>query len=165
MDNDRTKKLAITVLTMLLALALPVAMAVVGAVGMWRERTERRAATAQFNEALQQSLERAADVVFPAPTLGEGALVLPCTPDKLEAELQRVVRLAEGVGGSASSWNDGASVRIIANVPHSAKTLFRESVERGVYDLSTAGESRPMVMVEVLLRPGKGAPAKSRDKN
>jgi hypothetical protein len=73
--------------------------------------------------------------------------------EKFEDELQRVVRLAAGVGGTASSWNDGETVRVVANVPSSAEVLFRESVERGVYDLNAAGESGTMVMVEVLLQP------------
>jgi hypothetical protein len=64
-----------------------------------------------------------------------------CRTTDLEAELQRVVRLAGGLGGSASSWNDGKSVRIVANVPRTAEALFRESVSRGVYDLKSAGDS------------------------
>jgi hypothetical protein len=82
-------------------------------------------------------------------------LVVECRTADLEAELQRVVRLAGGLGGSASSWNDGKSVRIVANVPRTAETLFRESVGRGVYDLNSAGDSGPMTVVEVLLQPKK----------
>ena len=120
---------------------------------MWKERAEQRASQAQFSEALRQSLEKTADVVLPAPTLGEGAMVVALPPEKFENELQRVLRLAAGVGGTASSWNDGETVRVVANVPSSAEVLFRESVERGVYDLNAAGESGTMVMVEVLLQP------------
>jgi hypothetical protein len=42
------------------------------------------------------------------------------------------------------------------------EVLFRESVERGVYDLNAAGETGPMVMVEVLLKPV--APTKKKAK-
>lgn len=122
---------------------------------MWQERQAKREAQTQFNEALRQSLERAADTVLPAPTLGADALVVSCKMDALESELQRVIRLAEGLGGSASSWNDGKSVRLVANVPRSAETLFRESVSRGVYDLNSAGDSGPLTVVEVLIKPGK----------
>ena len=82
--------------------------------------------------------------------------------EKFEEELQRVLRFAAGVGGTASSWNDGESVRVVANVPSSAEVLFRESVDRGVYDLNAAGESGAMVMVEVLIKPA--APKKKSKK-
>ena len=151
------------VAVVLLALVLPVALAVVGGWGMWREHQVQKQAQVQFNEAMQQSLERAADVVLPVPTLGEGVLVVECPMDKFEAELQRVVRLAKGVGGTASTWNDGESVRLMASVPGSAETLFREAIERGVYDLNAAGETGPRTVVEVLIRPMAAAPdAKKR---
>ena len=155
----------VTGLIVLGALVLPVALGVIGGWGMWREREAREAAEEQFNEALRQSLERAADVVLPAPSLGAGALTVECPSEKFEAELQRVVRLAEGVGGAASSWNDGASVRVVASVPGSAETLFREAVERGVYDLAAARETGERTVVEVLIRPLPPAtPAKKRKK-
>jgi hypothetical protein len=53
-------------------------------------------------------------------------------------------------------------VRVVANVPSSAEVLFRESVERGVYDLNAAGETGAMVMVEVLIKPA--APKKKSKK-
>ena len=164
MDAERRKRLAVIAGVVLLALVLPVALAVVGGWGMWKERQVRREAEAEFGEALRQSLERAADVVLPAPTLGEGAMVVECPMDKFQAELQRIVRLAKGVGGSASSWNDGASVRIVASVPGSAETLFRESVERGVYDLNAAGEAGPRAVVEVLIRPVEPVPKSKKKK-
>jgi hypothetical protein len=43
----------------------------------------------------------------------------------------------------------------VANVPRTAETIFRESVSRGVYDLNSAGDSGPMTVVEVLLKPKK----------
>jgi len=94
--------------------------------------------------------------------LGVGAMVVELPVEKFEQELQRVVRLAAGVGGTASSWNDGKTVRVVANVPSSAEVLFRESVERGVYDLNAAGETGAMVMVEVLIKPA--APKKKAKK-
>ncbi len=159
MNDERTKKRLLTVGVVLLALVLPVALAAFGGWSLWKERKARQAAQVEFNEAMRQSLERAAEVVLPVPTLGEGALVVEYPTDKFEAELQRVVRLAKGVGGTASSWNDGETVRIVANVPRSAETMFRESVERGVYDLKAAGDTGAMTVVEVLLRPVDPKPA------
>jgi hypothetical protein len=149
------KKTAIALAAVAVFLSLPVALAVVGGWGLWKEREARKVQEAEFSDALRQSLERAADVVFPVPTLGADAVTVQCAPADFEKEVQRVVRLAEGVGGSASSWNDGDSVRIISNVPGGAETLFRESVTRGVYDLNTAGDSGPMTVVEVLIKPKK----------
>jgi hypothetical protein len=153
MDNLRIRKLIIIAAVVFAALLLPLGLLVFGVRGIWKERAEQRASQAQFSEALRLSLEKTADVVLPAPTLGEGAMVVALPLEKFEDELQRVVRLAAGVGGTASSWNDGETVRVVANVPSSAEVLFRESVERGVYDLNAAGESGTMVMVEVLLQP------------
>ena len=163
MDNLRIRKLIIIAAVVFAALLLPLALLVFGVRGMWKERAEQRASQAQFSEALRLSLEKTADVVLPAPTLGEGAMVVALPLEKFEDELQRVVRLAAGVGGTASSWNDGETVRVVANVPSSAEVLFRESVERGVYDLNAAGESGTMVMVEVLLQPA--APKKKVKKS
>ena len=163
MDNLRIRKLIIIAAVVFAALLLPVALLVFGVRGMWKERAEQRASQAQFSEALRQSLEKTADVVLPAPTLGEGAMVVALPLEKFENELQRVLRLAAGVGGTASSWNYGETVRVVANVPSSAEVLFRESVERGVYDLNAAGESGTMVMVEVLLQPA--APKKKVKKS
>jgi hypothetical protein len=153
MDNLRIRKLIIIAAVVFAALLLPLGLLVFGVRGIWKERAEQRASQAQFSEALRLSLEKTADVVLPVPTLGEGAMVVALPLEKFEDELQRVVRLAAGVGGTASSWNDGETVRVVANVPSSAEVLFRESVERGVYDLNAAGESGTMVMVEVLLQP------------
>ena len=139
----------------LTALVLPLALAVVGGRAMWQDSRAKQEAQTQFNEALRQSLERAAETVLPTPTLGTDALVVSCKMEELESELQRVVRLAEGLGGSASSWNDGKTVRVVANVPGSTETLFRESVSRGVYDLNSAGDAGPMSVVEVLIKPRK----------
>jgi len=163
MDEGFKKRLIMGAVVML-ALVLPIALAVVGGWGMWRENQARKAAQVEFDAALQESLERAADVVLPVPTLGEGALVVECLPDKLEGELQRVVRVAKGIGGTASSWNDGESVRIVANVPASAEVMFRESIERGVYDLKAAGDGGTMTVVEVLIRPAAPSRAKKSKK-
>jgi hypothetical protein len=162
MNNLRIRKLIIIAAVVFAALLLPLGLLVFGVRGILKERAEQRASQAQFSEALRLSLEKTADVVLPAPTLGEGAMVVAVPLEKFEDELQRVVRLAAGVGGTASSWNDGETVRVVANVPSSAEVLFRESVERGVYDLNAAGESGTMVMVEVLLQPA--APKQKRVK-
>ncbi|MBU6280583.1 MAG: hypothetical protein KGN78_15200 [Actinomycetales bacterium] len=155
MTADPTKNRAIMLAIVLTALVLPLALAVVGGRAMWQDRRAKQEAQTQFNEALRQSLERAAETVLPTPTLGADALVVSCKMEELESELQRVVRLAEGLGGSASSWNDGKTVRVVANVPDSTETLFRESVSRGVYDLNSAGDAGPMTVVEVLVKPKK----------
>lgn len=155
MTADPTKNRAIMLAIVLTALVLPLALAVVGGRAMWQDRRAKQEAQTQFNEALRQSLERAAETVLPTPTLGTDALVVSCKMEELESELQRVVRLAEGLGGSASSWNDGKTVRVVANVPGSTETLFRESVSRGVYDLNSAGDAGPMSVVEVLIKPRK----------
>ena len=155
MTADPTKNRAIMLAIVLTALVLPLALAVVGGRAMWQDRRAKQEAQTQFNEALRQSLERAAETVLPTPTLGTDALVVSCKMEELESELQRVVRLAEGLGGSASSWNDGKTVRVVANVPGSTETLFRESVSRGVYDLNSAGDAGPMSVVEVLIKPKK----------
>ena len=155
MTADPTKNRAIMLAIVLTALVLPLALAVVGGRAMWQDRRAKQEAQTQFNEALRQSLERAAETVLPTPTLGTDALVVSCKMEELESELQRVVRLAEGLGGSASSWNDGKTVRVVSNVPGSTETLFRESVSRGVYDLNSAGDAGPMSVVEVLIKPKK----------
>lgn len=162
MDKGQMHKLTIIAGVVAAALLLPLVLLVFGVRGMWQERAEQRAAEAQFSEALRQSLEKTADVVLPVPTLGERAMLVELPMEKFEEELQRVLRLAAGVGGTASSWNDGESVRVVANVPSSAEVLFRESVDRGVYDLNAAGESGAMVMVEVLIKPA--APKKKSKK-
>lgn len=153
MESHAVKKRLIALLAVFAFLALPVALAVVGGWSLWQERQNRRVQEAEFSEALRQSLERAADVVLPVPTLSTDAVTVEVAPAGLESELQRVIRLAKGVGGSASSWNDGSSVRIIANIPTGSATLFRESVARGVYDLASAGDHGPMTVVEVLIKP------------
>jgi hypothetical protein len=153
MEQKAVKKKSIALVAVGVFLSLPLALAVIGGWGMWKDRRAQQVAQTEFNEALKQSLERAADVALPAPSMGDGALVLECPVDQFEVELQRVVRLAKGVGGSASSWNDGESVRLVASVPGSAETLFREAVDRGVYDLNAAGETGARTVVEVLIKP------------
>jgi type II secretory pathway pseudopilin PulG len=155
MSVQWTKKRSVMLALVLAALVLPLALVIVSGRSMWEQRQARQEAQTEFNQALRQSLERAAETVLPVPTLGDNALVVECRTTDLEAELQRVVRLAGGLGGSASSWNNGKSVRIVANVPRTAETTFRESVSRGVYDLNSAGDSGPMTVVEVLLKPKK----------
>jgi len=165
MEVAAKKKVLFAVLVVLLALALPVGLVVFGVRGMWQERKAQAETRAEFDEALRLALERAAETVLPAPTLGDEAIVLECAPEDCEPEVQRVVRLAKGVGGSASSWNDGTSVRLVASVPRSVEELFRDSVTRGVYDLVAANETKPMVMVEVLIRPVGGGKADAKKKS
>lgn len=153
MDAKDRGKIILTVLISALALALPLALVIVGGMGWWREHRATQATETQFQEALEQSLQRAAETVMPAPSSGLEPLLVECPEDKFQSELQRVVRLARGLGGTASSWNDGQELRVLATVPSSAEQLFRQSIVNGVYDLNSATESKTMVVVEVLLRP------------
>jgi hypothetical protein len=87
------------------------------------------------------------------PTLTDEVIEVRMPASVLEAELQRVVRLAHGVGGGASSYNDGETVRIVANVPKSSESLFRQAVNSNVLSLTAAGESESMTIVQIVLRP------------
>jgi hypothetical protein len=153
MDAKDRGKIILTVLISALALALPLALLIVGSMGLWRDHRAAQASEKEFQQALEQSLQRAAETVMPAPSSGLEPVIVECPEEKFQSELQRVVRLARGLGGTASSWNDGQEVRIMANVPSSAEQLFRQSIVTGVYDLNSATESKTMVVVEVLLRP------------
>ena len=90
---------------------------------------------------------------MPVPTLTDEAIDLRMPAGSLESELQRVVRLAHGVGGGASSYNDGETVRIVANVPKSSADLFRQAVKGNVLNLTAAGESESMTIIQIVLRP------------
>ena len=140
------------------ALALPLALAVVGGMKMWQE-TRSRPPVEPDTSALQQAAERAAEAALPAPTLAADAETVECAPGKLEAEVQRVVRLAGGVGGVASSWNDGKTIRIIAKIPSDAEALFRDAVTKSIYDLHTAKTTTQTTIVEVLIKPAEAAAA------
>jgi hypothetical protein len=163
-SEEKQKRLAMTV-AVGAALILPVALAVVGFWAMWSSRTPAPAPPDPVqNEALRASIERAANVVMPVPTLTDEILALDCAAENFEKEVQRVVRLATGVGGSASAWNDGETVRLIANVPASVADLFRESVQRGVYDIAAAGDQKPMKVIQVVLRPIEAKPVPAKKK-
>ena len=141
-----------------LALALPLALAVVGGFKMWEESRTRPQAEPDIS-GLQEAAERAAEAALPVPTLAADAEELACAPDKLEAEVQRVVRLAGGVGGVASSWNDGQSVRIIAKIPADTESIFRDAVTKGIYDLQIAKTTTQTTIVEVFIKPSESAGA------
>ena len=143
------------VAVVLAALVVPLALAVYGGWTLWRGARPVPSADAAPSEALRAAAERAAEAALPVPTLGTEVIEIRCAPGRFEAELQRVVRLADGVGGAASSWNDGQSVRILANVPAPNEDVFREAVKRGFYDIAVAGEAKPLTVVEVLLKPAK----------
>ena len=135
------------------ALAVPIGLLAAGAWGMWKDYRERRTMQAAYSEALREAAERAADTVMPVPTLSEDVIELSVPADKLEPELQRVVRLAHGIGGSAASWNDGQSVRIVANVPATAAEIFRDAVRSSVVSMTAAGDDQSKTVVQVLLKP------------
>jgi len=99
------------------------------------------------------------------PTLAADALVIECGADRLEPEVQRVVRLAVGVGGAASSWNDGVTIRIIAKIPADTETVFRDAVSRGLYDMRIAQGSSATTVVEVLIKPVGKPPGKATKNN
>jgi len=143
------------------ALALPLVLAVVGGMKLWEE-TRSRPEAAPDTSGLREAAERAAEAALPAPTVASDAEILRCPPDELEAQVQRVVRLANGVGGVASSWNDGKTIRIIAKIPTDTESLFRDAVARGLYDMRVAHGAQTTTVVEVLIEPGaSSAPAKA----
>jgi acylphosphatase len=155
MDPATRKKMIITAAVVLAAISLPVALLAGGAWGMWKDSRARNVMQAAYSEALRESAERAADVVMPVPTLTDQALELSVPPGQLESELQRVIRLAHGIGGSAASWNDGRSVRIVANVPSTALELFRDAVNSNVVSMTAAGDSPSKTVVQILLKPAE----------
>ena len=160
MQPDSKKKMLIAAAVVALALVLPLVLAVVGGMKLWEE-TRGRPETAPDTSGLREAAERAAEAALPAPTLASDAEILRCPPDELEAQVQRVVRLAGGVGGVASSWNDGKSIRIIAKIPTDTESLFRDAVARGLYDMRVAHGAQTTTVVEVLIEPGAiDAPAK-----
>lgn len=164
MQADPRPKVLLMVAVVLAALAVPAALLSYGGWRMWQERRASQAAESAHNEALRAALERAANVVMPVPQLTEAVVFIECPINRFEEELQRVVRLARGVGGSASSWNDGQQVRIVVNVPSSAADIFRDSVTRGVLSISAAGDKSAMEVVQVVLRPAPEAKADKPDK-
>ena len=155
MALDRQKKILIAAGVVLFALALPAALVLTGGLKMWRE-TRAPAMAPEQASALREAAERAVDAALPVPTLSADAIEMQCAPENIEAEVQRVVRLAAGVGGAASSWNDGQTLRIIAKVPEDAEAIFRDAVNRGIYDMKVAQGSRETTVVEVLIKPVGG---------
>lgn len=155
MEPGTRRKMIITAAVVLAAVSLPVALLAGGAWSMWKDYRARNAMQAAYSEALRESAERAADVVMPVPTLTDQAIELSVPPDRLESELQRVIRLAHGIGGSAASWNDGRSVRIVANVPSTALELFRDAVKSNVVSMTAAGDSQSKTVVQILLKPAE----------
>ena len=144
----------------MIALAVPLALVATAAWMMFGSGKQPPADPARA-AAMQAAIERAAETVMPAPSMGGDVLNVACPADKMEQEVQRVVRLARGVGGSASSWNNGEQVRIIAKVPASSAELYREAVSRGYYDAAAAGDEGAKAIVEVVIRPAAPAPAKT----
>ncbi len=145
MPGEGQKKMLIAAAVTGVALSLPLALAVVGGAKMWRETRQ--------SAALREAAERAAEVALPLPTLAADAEILQCARDKFESEIQRVVRLGEGVGGVASSWNDGQSIRLIAKIPVDAEVAFRNAVNEGIYDLRIAATTTQTTIVEVVIKP------------
>jgi hypothetical protein len=153
MEEQAVRKKAIALVAVGVFLSLPIALAVVAGWDIWGEYRDRRAEEAAYNQALREAAERAADVVMPVPSLTDDVITLDVPADKFEPELQRIVRLAHGIGGSAASWNDGETVRIVANVPTTAAELFRDAVNSNVLSMTTAGDSEMKTVVQIVLRP------------
>ena len=161
MPSDGRKKMLLAAGVAALAIALPLTLAVIGGRKMWEE-TRSRPVAEPVTSALQEAAERAAEAALPVPTLAPDAETLECASDKIEAEVQRVVRLANGVGGVASSWNDGQTIRIIAKIPADAESIYRDAVKKGIYDLQIAQTATQTTIVEVLIKPmGEAASAAS----
>jgi len=161
MLTERQKKILVAVGVTALALSLPVALAVIGGSKVWRE-SKAPQLSPEHSAALKEAAERAADAALPVPTLAADAVVIECAPDETESEVQRVVRLSGGVGGAASSWNDGVSIRIIAKIPGDADGIFRDAVIRGIYDMKIAKGSEETTIVEVLIKPTEKKPIKRK---
>ena len=161
MLTERQKKILMAIGVTALALSLPVALAVIGGSKMWRE-SKAPQLSPEHSAALKEAAERAADAALPVPTLAADAVVIECAPDETESEVQRVVRLSGGVGGAASSWNDGVSIRIIAKIPGDADRIFRDAVIRGIYDMKIAKGSEETTIVEVLIKPTEKKPIKRK---
>lgn len=155
MNEDAEKKRTTVMIVVAGALLLPVALAVVGGWAMWMSRAPAASEPSPEQvEQLRAAVERAAETALPLPNfLSSDAVIIECPEADFEKEVQRVVRLATGVGGSASSFNNGASVRIVARVPEGNAPVFRDALERGVYDIAVAGGGKPATIVEVLLKP------------
>lgn len=151
MQERRGVKIVLMAAVVLAALALPIALMVVGGDKMWREHTAS-APSAELSDALRASAERAADAVLPTPTLGGEALTIECPPEHFEKETARIIRLARGVGGAASLWKDTGMTRVLANIPASAEEMFREAVRSGTEDIAMAGAPHPATVVDVLVR-------------
>jgi len=146
-----------------LALALPVALAVIGGAKMWQE-SKTPQLSPEHSAALREAAERAADAALPVPTLAADAVIIKCEPGETESQVQRIVRLSGGVGGAASSWNDGKTIRIVAKIPSDTETLFRDAVSRGLYDMRVAHGAQTTTVVEVLIQPDMAStPAKAGD--
>ena len=161
MRPEAKKKMLLAAAVAVLALTLPVALAVIGGMKLWEE-TRSSPAAAPDTSGLREAAERAAEAAMPVPTLAANAQTLECALDKLELEVQRVVRLAGGVGGVASSWNDGQSVRIIAKIPADTESIFRDAVSKGIYDLQIAKTTTQTTIVEVLIKPADTAKTKKQ---
>jgi len=165
MIADAQMKRLLMVGMVLVALALPVALTVVGGMRMWHEHLAAQQQTPpELSLALREAAERAADAVLPVPTLGADTMTVECAAEGLEGEVQRIVRLAGGAGGAASSWNDGQTIRIVANIPSDTETFFRDAVQRGIYDMVIARGSANHTVVEVLIVPKEPKPRKKAHK-
>ncbi|MBU3666337.1 MAG: hypothetical protein FGM15_10755 [Chthoniobacterales bacterium] len=151
MTNEAARAQGKMLLVVLAALVLPIALAVLGLRSMFSGKTVPAEDPARA-EAMRDAIERAAETVMPVPSLGTDVATIECPADKLDAEERRILRLARGVGGSASSWKDGETVRVIAKIPVAAESLYREAVTRGFYDLAAAGDEGSKTIVEVVIR-------------
>lgn len=150
--SEKQTKLLVVMGVVALALALPIALAVIGGLKMWQEAKAPQLG-AEHSAALKEAAERAADAALPVPTLASDAVVIECEPEKVEPEVQRIVRLAVGVGGAASSWNDGKTIRLLAKIPADAEPVYRDAVAKGIYDMKIARGSERTTVVEVLISP------------
>jgi nucleotide-binding universal stress UspA family protein len=162
--TEKQKRILVAIGLTALALSLPVALAVIGGTKVWRE-SKTPQLIPEHSAALKEAAERAADAALPVPTLASDAVVVECAPEELEAQVQRVVRLSGGVGGAASSWNDGSTIRIIAKIPADSESVFRDAVTRGIYDMKIAQGSDETTVVEVLIKPTEKKPDRAKKKS
>lgn len=154
MKSEAVNKVLLMVVLVFVALALPLGLVVFGGRKMWQEYTAKPLPV-ETSAALRASVERSANAVFPAPTLGEDVLTVESTVAKFEEEVTRITRLAHEVGGTASLWKGETRTRVLASVPVSGEDVFREAVRHGTKDMVIAGAPKPTTVVEVVVQVKK----------
>ncbi len=139
-------------LVVLAALALPLSLALWGGWDMWRSARAPANAPAEPAPALRGVVEAVADQALPAPVIEQVALQVRAAPGEGRAEMDRIVRLAGGLGGEATGIPQDGGFRLIAKVPSAALPMFRTAVETGIRDIAAGQAVGPLETVEIVVR-------------